>query len=378
MPELDPTREPEVVVIGDDAAAHAAAWKLASEGVAALRVDLKTAPLPERLGTLAPEFFDLAPPLKALRDALPMRPINAVRFLDGDKVAATKEPGSGIEGYKKGEPVAYVTSSDALCREITKLADDAGAGKLSATAEKTEVQDVDAEGVTLYVAGKTLKPKLLIVVDPLPTDLEKALQTGPASGSGDPFHAVYDLQQKVKEGDGLTMSLDLDGQLGWGWLLTLDGRSQLCVQIESGDPQAALQKWMAILVKDGQVKDETINARSMQAMRLPLGGALRRDVVARRTLLAGPAGGFYSASGEEFYPSVWSGLIAAEAAMNALGERHVQDALGEFRGMWGATLGDYLRGPQQNLRFLLPLVFNNPAMTDRLAEAILRGQSLVK
>ena len=100
--------------------------------------------------------------------------------------------------------------------------------------------------------------------------------------------------------------------------------------------------------------------------------------MARRTLLIGPAGGFYSASGEDVYPAAWSAKFAADAAAKALKAPQVQDALGVYRGKWGATLGEYLRGPQQNLRFLLPLVYKNPTMTDRLANSILLGESLVR
>jgi len=56
----------------------------------------------------------------------------------------------------------------------------------------------------------------------------------------------------------------------------------------------------------------------------------------------------------------------------------VQDSIQVYRQKWGTTLGDYLRGPQQNLRFLLPLVYRNPVMTSRLAEAILSGKSVVR
>ena len=45
---------------------------------------------------------------------------------------------------------------------------------------------------------------------------------------------------------------------------------------------------------------------------------------------------------------------------------------------WRTTLGDYLRGPQQNLRFLLPLVYRNQVMTARLSESILMGKSVVR
>ena len=62
----------------------------------------------------------------------------------------------------------------------------------------------------------------------------------------------------------------------------------------------------------------------------------------------------------------------------ALKEPHLQDALHPYREKWGTTLGEYLCGPQQNLRFLLPLIYRNPIMTGRLAESILLGKSVVR
>ena len=62
----------------------------------------------------------------------------------------------------------------------------------------------------------------------------------------------------------------------------------------------------------------------------------------------------------------------------ALKEPHLQDALQPYRHHWRTTLGDYLRGPQQNFRFLLPLVYRNQVMTTRLTEAILLGKSVVR
>ena len=103
-----------------------------------------------------------------------------------------------------------------------------------------------------------------------------------------------------------------------------------------------------------------------------------QEGVANRTLLIGPAGGFYNACAEDIYPTCWSAVFAANVVTNALQARHLQDALGAYRQTWGATLGDYLRGPQENLRFLLPLVYRNPVMTARMGEAILSGESVVR
>jgi hypothetical protein len=145
------------------------------------------------------------------------------------------------------------------------------------------------------------------------------------------------------------------------------------------DVPALVEEWTMVLRRHGVLSGAAEpDISTLKICDLPLGGALLRDVVARRTLLLGPAGGFYSASGEDVYPGCWSALFAAEVAAKAVKARHPQDVLGAYRGSWGSTLGDYLRGPQQNLRFLLPLVYKNPVMTQRLAEAILLGQSLVK
>ena len=64
--------------------------------------------------------------------------------------------------------------------------------------------------------------------------------------------------------------------------------------------------------------------------------------------------------------------------MAALAADHPQDALSDYRSSWGSTLGEYLVGPQQNLKFLLPLVWHNPAMAARLSDALLLGRSLVR
>jgi flavin-dependent dehydrogenase len=128
----------------------------------------------------------------------------------------------------------------------------------------------------------------------------------------------------------------------------------------------------------GVAKIAAADLEGAQTLELPLAGALVQEAVANRALLIGPAGGFISACGEDVYPGCWSAVIAAETAREALGQVHVQDALRAYRQRWGATIGDYLRGPQQNLRFLLPLVYRNPMMAARLREAILLGKSVVR
>ena len=145
---------------------------------------------------------------------------------------------------------------------------------------------------------------------------------------------------------------------------------------EFARPRLAYAALIQSTIANGRVSK--IDLSAAQSIDLPLAQALSQENVANRTLLIGPAGGFYSACAEDVYPNCWSSIFAVDVAKKALGEKHLQDALQPYRHKWGSTLGDYLRGPQQNLRFLLPLVYRNPVMTARMAEAILSGASVVR
>jgi flavin-dependent dehydrogenase len=180
------------------------------------------------------------------------------------------------------------------------------------------------------------------------------------------------------------MSLDLRGQLMWAWMLP--GKDEIQISIEQPlssvsrmPPTELLSHWAEVLKRHGVLRaTDNLPIDQAQSMDCPVAGALSREGVASRTLLLGPAAGFYSASAEDIYPNCWSALFAADAMRKALKEPHLQDALQSYRHKWGSTLGDYLRGPQQNLRFLLPLVYRNPVMTSRMAESILLGKSVVR
>jgi flavin-dependent dehydrogenase len=182
----------------------------------------------------------------------------------------------------------------------------------------------------------------------------------------------------------MPMSLNLREMLCWAWLLPGAKSVQLAVEqpVESLSrvrPAELLAHWVEILRRNEILNSKgDVPLESAVSIDLPLAGALAHEGVANRTLLVGPAGGFYSACTEDIYPNCWSALYAADAVKKALKETHLQDALQPYRHKWRTTLGDYLRGPQQNLRFLLPLVYRNQVMTTRLTESILLGKSVVR
>ncbi len=180
------------------------------------------------------------------------------------------------------------------------------------------------------------------------------------------------------------MSLNLHDMLYWAWMLPGDKCVQLAVEqpVESLNrikPRELLLHWAQVLrAHQILISKGDLPLDQAQSIDIPFGGALAHEGVANRTLLIGPAGGFFSATSEDIYPNCWSAVFAADAVKKALKEVHLQDALQPYRHKWRTTLGDYLRGPQQNLRFLLPLVYRNQVMTTRLAESILTGSHVVR
>ncbi|MCH8148147.1 MAG: site-specific integrase [Planctomycetes bacterium] len=91
----------------------------------------------------------------------------------------------------------------------------------------------------------------------------------------------------------------------------------------------------------------------------------------------GAAGGFVSAaSNEGIYPGMWSGQIAADVLITALKGRQSQDELMAFDAAWRMQMADYLRSPNTDHQFLLPLIFSNQPMADRMGAAIFSGENI--
>ncbi len=110
----------------------------------------------------------------------------------------------------------------------------------------------------------------------------------------------------------------------------------------------------------------------------PASAALDMDShVGKNTLVIGDAGGFVSAaSNEGIYPAMWSAQIAAGVAHEAMSIDHSQDALMTFNTQWRLQMADYLRSPNTDAQFLLPLIFSNQPMADRMGAAFFSGENI--
>ncbi len=370
----------DVLIVGDHPAAFLAAVMLRQKSkLRIIHVTVPGSSQPDRLVRLNPDFFSLHPVLSPLRRKIDQTVIYGLQFLSADDQTRSE--------WRTRGTVVTVASLKQVRTTLAKLAAD---HEVELHQPKTlSIEAIDEEGMDVQINNASTRVKGLIVSDGL-DETHRRLLSISETWEGDVLHRLTWVRvkgaQKVDLGGKplAAVSLDLQDQEATGWLLPGGSTSQLMVLESAAKPQdsspdAALRLWAEVLVKHGILSSvEAPEWAKVQSMHLPLAGALAHEGIGDRTLLIGPAGGFYSASGEDIYPNCWSALYAAEVMKKSLREPHLQDALNAYRARWRTTLGDYLRGPQQNLRFLLPLVYRNPVMTQRLAEAILLGRSVVR
>jgi flavin-dependent dehydrogenase len=377
-PQLD------VLVLGQHPCAYLAAEMLCSKP-AALNVAHATIPgddPPERLVLINPQLFALHKPLEKARKKLRMTAVWGTVFLADD-------------GQTRGEwqtkstttPAAMVATYGELRKAFAAVAKEAGAKMIAPKA--LNVRHVDEKGFEIALDHQVVHPKAVLLAGVVSSEDARALAL-PEMFSADVMRRYSFLCLRgtkwadVQEKPLLAMSLDVGGKLTWAWMLPgPDGEVQLAVEQPLEEvarvlPASLMRKWAATLLAHKFLKSDALPIDQIQWIDIPAAGALSREIIGNRTLLFGPAGGFYTACLEDLYPNCWSATFAVEAVRAALQQPHLQDALQPYRQSWGTTLGEYLRGPQQNLRFLLPLVYRNPVMTARLAESILQGKSVVR
>ncbi len=371
----------DVLVMGEHPSAYLCAALLRQKGtLRVLHVTLPHEHPPDRLVAINPEFFQLHKLLEPLRKRLELTAVWGLQFL-GDDADLLSEP------HREKSASMYVATYRDVRAAMEKIA--AAEGVRCAKPKALEVVHADESGLHVQMGGEVVRCRAVAVAAGTVSEPSRRVLALPDPWPAQVIRRYTFLRLKGAKWAELAprptmpMSLDLRGQLTWAWLLPGDGEVQLAVEWspagENGlDGKSLLRHWAAILHRNGFLKTKDIPADDAQMIDLPLAGALQREGLANRTLLIGPAGGFYSACAEDVYPNCWSAVFAADVLRKALKEPHLQDALQPYRQKWGATLGDYLRGPQQNLRFLMTLIYRNKQMTARIAEAILAGKSVIR
>jgi len=370
----------DVLVLGEHPAAYLTAALLKQKSkLNVLHATIPDEKVSDRLVLINPAMFDLHPLLHPMRRKLDASAVYGLQFLSDNPETRSEHRGKAT--------ISLVANYKDVRTAFQKMA--AGEGVESVNPKVVQVHSVDELGLEITLGKARVHPKALVLAGRLPEAQEKLLGL-PDSWGQDVVHRYTFVnfkgskQTELGSKPLLPMSLDLGGQLTWAWLLPHGPCIQLAVEqpvetLGKMSPASLLEHWENVLKRHGVLKAEAqVPINRAESLDLPFAGALAHEGLANRTLLVGPAGGFYSACGEDIYPNVWSALFAADALKKALKEPHLQDALAPYRQNWRTTLGDYLRGPQQNLRFLLPLVYRNQVMTTRLSEAILLGKGMLR
>jgi hypothetical protein len=370
----------DVMVIGEHPCTYLAAILLAA--TAKVRVAHCCVPgndESDRLVLINPAFFELHELLGSLRRKLEMTPVYGLQFL-GDDSAIHSE-------FRNKSALSYVAGYKSVRSALMKLAQDQKVQLL--TPKILQIHRLDERSIEITLGKEIIRPRSLILGTKLPVPQRKLLGL-PESWGADVVHRYTYLKLPAGKWADLgsrpiiPMSLNLRDSLCWGWLLPGPKAIQLAVEqpiemIGKFPPSELLSHWAGVLRAHNVLSAKgDLPIEPAESLDLPLAGALEHEGVANRTLLIGPEGGFYSACSEDIYPNCWSALFAVDAIKKALREPHLQDGLQPYRQKWRTTLGEYLRGPQQNLRFLLPLVYRNQRMTTRLTESILQGKSVVR
>jgi len=175
--------------------------------------------------------------------------------------------------------------------------------------------------------------------------------------------------------------LGLDGGGSFGFLCTTKDRTLVNVNW-AGARERAIPMLVELCKAAFQHRAVPIDlsklAESAGLVRSPASAALDMDShVAKHTLLIGDAGGFISAaSNEGIYPAMWSAKLAAQVIDAALQSDFSQDELMTFDALWRTQMADHLRSPHTDIRFLLPLIFHNQPMADRMGAAFFFGENL--
>ena len=300
-------------------------------------------------------------------------PFSQVDFYNADcsKHASPKLPG----------PVGYLVDRSRFDEALAAHAQSLGASRMHGE-EAKDIRLGEAV-VDIKLASASVESRLLVLATGRAQEL--ASRVGfPQRGSDVPIWvAQVETGKPAKSGDEARVAviLGLDTHGSFGFCTSTGERSTLSVNFV-GDMESVLPALIhlcKIAAAHGILpEDLAAQAQKAKPIRCPAGWALDMDThVAKHTLLVGDAGGFVAAaSNEGLYPAMWSARIAAGVIHQALRSPYSQDELMAFDSQWRMQIADHLRSPHTDVRFLLPLIFSNQAMADRMAAAFFFGENI--
>lgn len=374
MPSKAP-KPSDVIVIGAGPAGSTAALLLARAGRQVTLLDSAAFPRPKACaGWLSPRGVDLCNQLGVDMGKISSGPITEARFLSAD-LSQSAQP-------TRQDRLGVVIDRTRFDEQLAAAARKAGAkfhDRFTVSTIKPGESEVNVESVE----GNVMTSKLVILATGvsqrlstqlglhLPADVEAiqaahiSVRTKPSEGGRrSRLTAVLE-----SAGDGCCLAIEQPDHIS----LTLQGRGGRDELTGRLVELAGRLHRIGFLGMD--LTEQAARPICAPAYRF---NALDADThVGKRSLVVGDAGGFYATvSLEGIFPAMWSAQIAAEVMHKALAAPHPQDALMSFDREWRLTMADFLRPPNTDLHLLVPLIFTNQPMADRMGAAFFLGENI--
>ena len=299
-------------------------------------------------------------------------PFSQVSFYNAD---CTKHATPKLTG-----PAGYLVDRCAFDAALTAHALTLGAVLMRG--EEAKDLRLSESQVTIKLAASAIQSRLLVLATGRAQELTSRAGFSQRGSDVPTWVAQVETACTTKEDETLVaVILGLDSRGSFGFFSRSKSRCTLSANFvgEATQVTPTLAQLCKLTAAKGLMpRDLSGQAAQSKPIRCPAGWALDMDThVAKHTLLVGDAGGFVAAaSNEGIYPAMWSAKIAAEVIDKALGSPYSQDELMSFDTQWRMQIADHLRSPHTDIRFLLPLIFSNQAMADRMAAAFFFGENI--
>jgi len=363
----------DVVIVGTGPAGATAGALLAAGGLRVAVVGKDPFPRADT-GTawVGPLAASVLKELGADARSILNRPINDVEFFNGDLSRSVKP--------ELVEPLGFVIERALLENALIQTAATAGADMRHGR----PVADilVREEGVELTVeSGEPVSGRLLLLAAGRQSPLIRRLGLSGRAAPDGLWTAGLNAAADVPKGRcAVHLVLGLSRRGGFGLAISSGNRMTVAASVPGSREEAvACLARLCRALADRKMAPSGLDSRVDGAVVVPPPpAALEMDShVGKHSLVIGPCGGFVSAfSNEGTVAAMTSARIAAEVAAVALKGRQSQDELMAFDTRWRTEMADAVRPPDADMQFLVPLIFTNRAMADRMAGAFFLGRPL--
>ena len=365
--------EYEVAIVGAGPSGALAAALLAGNGRRVLLIDKSTPPIAGiGIDWISPQSETLLNQAKVRAKSLFDHPVREVTFRSWD-LSKTAAP-------KSTETVAYLVDRATLSRALREAAGGAGANVVEA--QTVRGLKLLEDQVVLEVEGEeSFAARLLLLATGAGSGLPLIAGFPRASGAAVVTGRVDQVLEKGGGTDRIAVILGLD-RAGSFATCCLEPDQLSVSLVWRGEPGHARPTLGELCRKLHQQKLTPVDllpaAATAPLIQEQAVSALDLDThVGKHTLLIGDAGGFRAGiSQESIYPALWSAQLASEVLQQALESKQSQDELMTFEQRWRTTMADYLRPPNTDMQFLMPLVFSNQLMAERMAAAFFAGENI--